>query len=103
MKRTLLVLLVALAGLPACKDTMGPGGPLTGLTVSPSPLYLGVGDTMRLSATGTKTDGTETTPRPSYSSSNTGVATVSDDGLVRGVAGHRGWGGPAPARLPTIV
>jgi len=88
MKRTLLVLLLAVAVLPACKDTpSGPSGePLSTLSISPNPLYLGVSDTMRLTATGTTTSGDETNPAPSYKSSNTGVATVSSDGLVRGVS-----------------
>jgi len=87
MKRTLLVLLVALAGLPACKDTMGPtGGPLTGLAVSPSPLYLGVGDTMTLSAIGTRDDGTTAPATATFKSSNTSIVTVSGSGLARGVA-----------------
>jgi Bacterial Ig-like domain (group 2) len=89
MKRTLLVLLLAaVAGLPACKDNpAGSGGePLSTLSISPNPLYLGVSDTMRLTATGTTTSGDETNPTPSYKSSNTGVATVTSDGLVRGVS-----------------
>ncbi|HVG44783.1 MAG TPA: Ig-like domain-containing protein, partial [Longimicrobium sp.] len=88
MKRTLLVLLLAVAALPACSDgpTDSDGPPLASLSISPAPLYLGVGDTMRLSAIGTKSDGTKTAPTPSYKSSDTGVATVSGDGLVRGVA-----------------
>lgn len=85
MKRTLAVLLLALAGLAACKgDSTGPGPKLTALSVSPAPLYLGVGDTMRLTAIGTLTDGKTQGSSPSYSSSNTGVATVTGDGLVTG-------------------
>ncbi|HEV7589712.1 MAG TPA: Ig-like domain-containing protein [Longimicrobium sp.] len=87
MKRTLLVLLFALAGLPACKDSTGStGGPLTALSVSPSPLYLGVGDTVTLSAIGTKSDKTTAPAAASFKSSNTAVATVSGSGLVRGVS-----------------
>jgi hypothetical protein len=88
MKRTLLALLLAAAVLPACSDgPSGPSGdPLSTLTISPNPLYLGVSDTMRLTASGTKTDGTATAPAPQYKSANTGVATVSSDGVVRGVA-----------------
>ena len=86
MKRTLLVLLAALAGLPACKDSTGSGGSLTGLTVSPSPLYLGVGDTMTLSAIGTREDGTTAPATATFTSSNASVVTVSSSGLARGVA-----------------
>lgn len=86
MKRTLPVLLLALAGLAACKDTAGPSGPsLSALTISPNPLFVGVGDTTRLSASGTKTDGTAATVTPDYKSSNTAVATVSSAGVVTGV------------------
>jgi hypothetical protein len=86
MKRTLLVLLLAVAGLPACKDSMGPEGSFISLSVSPSPLYLGVGDTATLSPIGTKRDSTTTRATASYKSSNTAVATVSSSGLVRGVS-----------------
>ena len=87
MKRTLLVLLLAVAALPACDGpTDSDGPPLASLSISPAPLYLGVGDTTRLSAIGTKSDGTKTTPAPEYKSSNTSVVTVSSDGLARGVA-----------------
>jgi hypothetical protein len=89
MKRILPVLLgaLALAALPACKgDVNGPGVPITQLDVSPSPLFLGVGDTMHLSAVGTKSDGTKIAATASYKSSNTGVATVDGSGLVTGVS-----------------
>src|SRR3982751_3735633 len=86
MKRILLVLLVALGGLPACKDSTAPGGPLTAITVSPSPLYLGVGDTMTLSAIGTHDDGTTAPATATFSSSNNSVVTVSSSGLARGVS-----------------
>jgi hypothetical protein len=85
MKRILL-LLCAVAILPACDGNSTGGDPLTALSVSPSPLFLGVGDTTRLTATGTRTDGTETTPTPSYSSNNPSVATVNGSGLVTGVS-----------------
>jgi len=89
MKRTLLALLVAAAVLPACSDGGGPTGskdPLASLSISPNPLYVGVSDTMRLTATGTKSDGTAAAPTASYKSANTAVATVTSDGVVRGVA-----------------
>jgi hypothetical protein len=89
MKRILPVLLaaLALAALPACKDSMGPSGtPLTALSISPSPLFLGVGDTTHLTAIGTKSDGSKIDVTPQYKSSNTGVATVDANGLVTGKA-----------------
>jgi hypothetical protein len=88
MKRILPVLLLALAGLSACKDSTGSpsGPPLASLSISPSPLYLGVGDTTRLTAIGTRSDNTQSAATPTYKSANTSVATVSSDGLVRGVA-----------------
>jgi hypothetical protein len=87
MKRTLLVLLFAVAGLPACKDSTGSdGGPFTAISVSPSPLFLGVGDTTRLVTIGTKEDGSLTPATASYKSANGSVATVTGDGLVKGVA-----------------
>lgn len=88
MKRILAVLFAAaVAGLSACKDTSGPDGPaVTSLTVSPDPLYLGVGDTMHLTPTGKQSDGTTIIVNASYKSSNSSVATVASDGLVRGVA-----------------
>ena len=86
MKRILPVLLaaLALAALPACKDINGPGVPITDLTISPSPLYLGVGDTMHLTAIGTKSDGSKIDVSPDYKSSNTAVAAVDGSGLVTG-------------------
>jgi len=87
MKRTLLVLLFALAALPACKDTMGSNDPpFTTLAIPPSPLFLGVGDTITLVGIGTKSDDTVQPASPSFKSSNTAVATVSSSGLVRGVS-----------------
>lgn len=90
MKRTLAVLLAgALAALAACKDTNGPdgGGNLQSLSVSPDPLYLGVSDTMHLTPVGTKPDGSKTpVTSATFKSGNTSIATVSSDGLVRGVA-----------------
>ncbi|HKP75594.1 MAG TPA: Ig-like domain-containing protein, partial [Longimicrobiaceae bacterium] len=90
MKRILPVLLalLALAGLSACKDTSGPDGPaLSQLTISPSPLYLGVGDTMHLTAVGTKaSDDSRVEVSPEYKSSNPSVASVDASGLVTGKA-----------------
>lgn len=87
MKRTLFLLLLAMAAvLPACKDSTGPGGSVVSLTVSPNPLYLGVGDTMHLSAIGTKADSTRVSTPTTFKSSNPSIATVSSDGNVLGVA-----------------
>jgi hypothetical protein len=88
MKRILAVLFTAaIAGLPACKDGTGPsGGTIATLSVSPNPLYLGVGDTTHLTPTGTKADGSVVAVSASFKSSNPSVATVSADGKVRGVA-----------------
>jgi len=90
MKRILPVLLalLVLAGLSACKDTAGPQGPaLSQLTISPSPLFLGVNDTMHLSAVGKKaSDDSQVAVSPDYKSSNPSVATVDGTGLVTGKA-----------------
>lgn len=90
MKRILAVLFVgALAAVSACKDGTGPGGGggnLSELSVSPDPLYLGVSDTMNLTPVGTKADGSQTSVTATYKSNNTAVATVTSNGLVRGMA-----------------
>jgi len=89
LKRTLPALLFAALGLAACKDSTG-SERLVRLVVEPSTYYLGVGDTVRLSAVGLQeegdgvTDGIAVSPR--YKSNNTGVATVTADGKVTGVS-----------------
>jgi len=85
MKRILPVLLLVLAGLPACKgDSMGPGPKLVSLAISPSTLFLGVGDTMHLAAVGTVDNDTRVASNPDYTSGNPSVVTVDANGLVTG-------------------
>ncbi|HEX8829833.1 MAG TPA: Ig-like domain-containing protein, partial [Longimicrobium sp.] len=87
MKRRILpVLLFAVLGMAACSDSTGSGPRLTKLVVEPSTFYLGVGDTVHLSAVGTRTDDEEITATPSYSSSNSSVATVTSEGKVTAVS-----------------
>ena len=52
MKRTLPVLVLALAGLAACKDGTGSSSDIAQLVIEPSTYYLSQGDTFRLSAVG---------------------------------------------------
>lgn len=86
-KRTLPALLLAAIGLAACNDSTGSGPRLNQFTVEPSAFYLGVGDTVRLSAVGVRQGETDTKAvSATYKSSNTGVATVTADGKVTGVA-----------------
>lgn len=88
MKRTLPVLLLALAGLAACSDGTGGNGGLIDLSVEPSAWYLGVGDTVRLVASGTNTahDAVSVTSGVSYKSENPAVASVTADGKVTAVS-----------------
>ncbi|HEX8244762.1 MAG TPA: Ig-like domain-containing protein, partial [Longimicrobium sp.] len=88
MKRTLPVLLLALAGLAACKDGTGSNGGLTELNVEPSTWYLGVGDTVRLVASGINSDNESVTVTGgvSYKSVNPSVASVTADGKVTAVS-----------------
>ena len=78
MKRILAALLFAVLGLAACKDSTGSGPRLSRLAVAPSTYFLGVGDTVRLSALGVRADNDEeVAASASYRSNNTSVATVS--------------------------
>ncbi|HYH82097.1 MAG TPA: Ig-like domain-containing protein [Longimicrobium sp.] len=87
LKRTLPALLFAALGLAACKDSTGSGPRLSSLVVEPSTYYLGVGDTVRLSAVGTREDNDQDVAASArYSSSNTAVATVTNDGKVTAVS-----------------
>jgi len=88
MKRTLFLLLLALAAvLPACGDGgTGSDDPLATLAVNPDPLFLGVNDTTRLAAIGTNSKDEVVETTPSFKSANGSVATVTSDGTVRGVA-----------------
>ena len=59
---------------------------VTSLSVSASAITLSVGATATVTATATYSDGTSAALTPIWSSSNTGVATVSSSGTVTGVA-----------------
>jgi hypothetical protein len=86
MKRTLPLLLLAVAVVGACKDGTG-STPLSSLQVQPDNYYLGVGDTVRLTATGTdENHQSVTVTNASYKSTNPSVASVTGDGKVTGVA-----------------
>jgi len=64
-----------------------PAAPVASVTISPNPVALGVGSTALLSATPRDSAGNPLTGRTiSWSSSAPGVATVSANGLVTGVA-----------------
>ena len=78
MKRTLPALGLALFVLAACKDGTGSNGGLIKLNIEPSTWYLGVGDTVRLVASGTNTkhESVSVTSGVSYKSANPGVASV---------------------------
>jgi hypothetical protein len=83
--------------------------PLAGLTVTPKPAAVGVGATVTLSATANYTDGSFTaiTAQATWSSTNSGVATVSQ-GVVTGVsAGSAGvvatYSGFADTCLVTVT
>lgn len=91
LKRTLPALLFAALGLAACSgDSTGSGPRLNRLVVEPSTYYLGVGDTVRLSAIGLQNAGDKLLDAievaPKFKSSNTAVATVTSDGKVTGVS-----------------
>ncbi|MEL6534533.1 MAG: chondroitinase-B domain-containing protein [Bacteroidota bacterium] len=58
--------------------------PVTGVSLSPSTVTVGVGSTAQLSPTVSPSNATD--PSVSYSSSNTSVATVDASGLVSGLA-----------------
>jgi hypothetical protein len=85
MRRYLPLALLAL--LAACHDSTGPDAKITALVVVPSPLYVALGDTSRLFAHGTgAVAGTYVNVSPRYTSLDPAVATVTADGLARGVA-----------------
>jgi len=86
---------VALAGLAACglSDsatggfvTTPSGDAVASLVVSPSSATLDTGLTLQLTATLFGASGEEVSGDVSWTSSNSGVASVTDSGLVTGVA-----------------
>lgn len=87
MKRILAALLFTVLGLAACKDSTGSGPRLSRLVVAPGTVFLSVGDTVRLSALGTRLDDDEDiAANARYKSSNPSVASVTNDGKVTAVA-----------------
>jgi hypothetical protein len=79
--------LAALAMAAACHDSTGPDAKIATLVVTPSPMYLALGDTARFFAHGTgAVAGTYVSVSPRYTSLDPAVATVTADGLARGVA-----------------
>lgn len=79
---------VILIGLAACGPSSGGGGIVTvpgdaaSVVVSPSSATLGVGGTLQLNATLFDRNGEELSGEVSWTSSNSGVAPVSESGLV---------------------
>ena len=80
---------IALTGLAACGPSGGgtivtiPGdNPTASVVVSPSSATLGVGGTLQLTATLFDGNGEELSGDVSWTSSNSGVAPVTDSGLV---------------------
>lgn len=73
----------------ACNDgdrTAPPAGPVTRVTVTPATATVTVGATVTLAATGTDSAGTTSPTTFTWASSDPKVATVSDAGVVTGVA-----------------
>jgi hypothetical protein len=87
MKRTLPVLVLALAGLAACKDGTGSSSSdIAELVIEPSTYYLSQGDTFRLSAVGIDDQQKFVDiSGASYKSTNPSVASVTGDGKVTAV------------------
>ncbi|HSU12453.1 hypothetical protein [Longimicrobium sp.] len=87
MKRTLPVLLLALAGLAACKDGTGSSSSIAELVIEPSTYFLSQGDTVRLTAVGIDDEQKFVgITGASYKSTNPSVASVTGDGKVTALA-----------------
>lgn len=84
MKRFSLLLL-ALAAV-ACKKGSTNSEPVASVSVAPATAGVGVGDTVRLTATPRDANNQPVSRSVSWTSLNPGIATVDNSGLVRGVA-----------------
>lgn len=81
-------LLVVLLGLAACStDSTGPGDEVTAVAVLPGSPSVDVGLSVQFTARATNSSGQSVSGLPvRWTSSNTGVATIDDDGLAVGMA-----------------
>ncbi len=77
-----LALIAMAVALTSCSSS---SSSITSITVSPlSPAVL-INGTVQLNVTGTKADGSTTTPSVTWTTGNSAIATVSSGGLVTGV------------------
>lgn len=72
-------------GTPPCSDDGGVAGPVTTVTVAPTPATITVGTTQQFTATATDASGNPVSASFTWSSSDPAVATVSTTGLATGV------------------
>ncbi len=85
-RRLMSVCFVALVAMAVALIGCGSGSSsVTSITLSPlSPAVL-INGTVQLSATGTRADGSTTTPSVTWTTGNSAIATVTSGGLVTGV------------------
>jgi uncharacterized protein YjdB len=82
-----LVVMVCIGALMACGDSLTAPMPLATISLSVSQLTLPVGQTARIGVTATDAAGDRVTDPPlTWTSSNSGIASVVSDGTVRGIA-----------------
>ena len=78
--------LAAVIGIAAALSSCSSSSPLTSITVSPVSPATTLNGTVQFSATGTRSDGSTTSPSATWSTADGTIASISSGGLATGVA-----------------